>query len=119
MFLTEGKAFLKCCSLLLCTVTFVYAQDRGTIRGTVTDPSRAAVPVAVVIARNVDTGLNQSTQTGADGVYNIPYLPVGNYTVETEKTGFRRSGTPVMRVDVNSVVRRRQIIKVATKLSSA
>lgn len=104
MFPAEVKALLKVCPWLLCALTVVQAQDRGTIRGTVTDPTGAAIPAATVVARNVDTGLTQTTQTGGDGVYNIPYLPVGNYTVETEKTGFRRSGTPVLRVDVNSVV---------------
>src|SRR5262249_28317803 len=88
----------------VCSFTGVcFAQDRGTIRGTVTDPTGAAVPEAVVTARNANTGLTQASKTGADGVYSIPYLPVGDYSVVTEKTGFRKAEAAGIRVDVNSV----------------
>src|SRR3954451_6099325 len=80
------------------------AQDRGTIRGTVTDQSTAAVPEAVVTVRNIDTGLVQTVRTGTDGVYNVLYLPVGNYTVSTSKPGFRKAESTGIRVNVNTVV---------------
>jgi len=54
------------------------AQDRGTIRGSVTDQTGAAIPAASVTAHNIDNGLKQSTVSGADGTFNIPYLPAGN-----------------------------------------
>ena len=80
------------------------AQDRGTIRGTVTDHSGAAVPEADVVGKNVETGLIQTVRTTGDGVYTLPYLPVGNYNVTVEKTGFRKSEIQNVRVDVNSDV---------------
>src|SRR5262245_3896811 len=80
-----------------------FAQDRGTIRGTVTDPTGAAVPEAAVTARNANTGLTQTSKTGVDGVYSLPYLPVGDYSVTTEKVGFRKAEAEGIRVDVNSV----------------
>ncbi len=86
---------------LLCSVAF--AQDRGTIRGTVTDPSGAPVPEAAVTVRNVNTGLTQSVKTGVDGVYNLPYLPAGEYTVTTEKAGFRKAETTGVKVNVATV----------------
>ena len=89
--------------LLLCMAALGFAQDRGTVRGTVGDPSGASVPDAVVTARNVDTGLTQSARTGPDGVYNIVYLPVGSYTVTTEKPGFRKAEATNVRVGVNTV----------------
>jgi hypothetical protein len=81
-----------------------FSQDRGSIRGTITDPSGAPIPAAAVVARNVDTGLTQAGLTSVDGVFNIPYLPVGNYALETTKEGFRKSNTSGLRMDVNSVV---------------
>src|SRR5258708_5427579 len=78
-------------SLLFFVIAPGLAQDRGRIRGVVNDETAAAVPAAVVPARNVNTGLTQTAVTSAEGVYNIPYLPVGEYTVTTEKTGFRRA----------------------------
>src|SRR6266478_6827287 len=80
------------------------AQDRGTIRGVVTDPSGAAVPEASITVKNVNTGLTQTVKTSADGVYTVPYLQVGDYTVTTDKAGFRKAETTGVRVDVASVV---------------
>ena len=80
-----------------------FAQDRGSIRGTVTDPSGAAVPDAAVTARNKDTGLTQVTRSSADGQYNLPYLPVGNYSVTIERAGFRKAEQTGVRVDVATV----------------
>src|SRR5689334_14836766 len=89
--------------LVLLLAGLASAQDRGTIRGTVTDQSGAAVPEATITARNVDTGAQQTVKTGADGVYSFLYVPVGNYAVSTEKTGFRKAETTGVRVDVASV----------------
>src|SRR5215831_13728605 len=100
---TRARILLVCSIILLSLTRSALAQDRGTIRGTVSDESGAAVPEAVVSARNINTGLIQSARTGMDGVYNIPYLPVGDYTVNAEKPGFRKAEATGVRVDVNSV----------------
>src|SRR5258708_23012336 len=81
----------------------VFAQDRGTIRGVVTDATGATVPEATVTVKNVNTGLTQSVKTSADGVYNVLYLPAGDYTVTTEKAGFRRGETNGVGVHVATV----------------
>src|SRR5690242_20405239 len=104
MFPAGIKVQIRCFALSLMVVISSLAQDRGTVRGTVTDQSGAAVPDAVVTARNIKTCLTQITRSGVDGVYNIPYLPVGDYSVSTEKIGFRKAETTGVRVDVNSVV---------------
>jgi hypothetical protein len=81
-----------------------FAQDRGTIRGIVTDESGAPVPEAAVTARNVNTGLELNVRTAADGVYTVPYLPAGTYTVTTQKVGFRKSEAANVPANVNTVV---------------
>src|SRR5258706_2792928 len=91
-------------ALLAIVSSALFAQNRGTIRGTITDPSGAAVPEAVVTVKNVNTGLTQTVKTSADGVYTVPYLQVGDYTVTTYKDGFRKAETTGVRVDVASVV---------------
>ena len=78
--------------------------DRGSIRGIVTDQSGANMPDTAVTARNVNTGLTQTSRTGPDGIYNFLYLPVGTYTVTAEKTGFRKTETAGVVVNVNSDV---------------
>ena len=90
--------------LALLSATLAFAQDRGTIRGTVSDPTGAAVPAAKVTIRNIDTGLTQSVTTGTDGLYALPYLPAGNYSVTTEKAGFRKAEATAIRVNVATVI---------------
>jgi len=103
MFL-DGRNTVVIPALLLILSVGGMAQDRGTIRGTVTDQSSAPVPDATVTVKNVDTGLTQTARTGVDGVYTVLYLPVGNYSVTTDKTGFRKAETSGVRVDVAVVV---------------
>lgn len=90
--------------LLFLFASLLSAQDRGTIRGTVVDPSGAPVPEAAVTVRNVNTGFTQTVTTGADGVYNILYLQAGDYSLTTEKEGFRKAVSTGIRVNVATVI---------------
>jgi hypothetical protein len=104
MFLNRRRNAVVIFALFLILSIPGLAQDRGTIRGTVTDQSDAPVPESTVTVKNVNTGLTQTVKTGADGVYTVLYLPVGNYSVTTDKTGFRKAETTGVRVDVAVVV---------------
>ena len=46
------------------------------------------MPAAEVKVTQTDTGLVRATQTGADGSYVLPNLPVGPYKLEVSKEGF-------------------------------
>lgn len=63
----------------------------GTISGSVTDPSGAAIPGAKVTAKNMDTGIGRDTVTGPRGRYEFPNLPSGNYEVSATSPGFQTS----------------------------
>src|ERR1700685_3605282 len=76
--------------LLLCALPSGAQTFRGTILGTVTDSSGAAVAGATVTVKNIDTGLIRTTETTADGTFSVPELPIGNYSVTVEKSGFQR-----------------------------
>ncbi len=89
--------------LILFLVCSGFAQDRGTIRGVVTDQSGAAVPETTVTVKNVNTGLTQTVKTSADGVYSVLYLPAGQYTVTVDKTGFKKAETSGVDVHVATV----------------
>src|ERR1700688_2810563 len=88
--------------VLLSTAMLVGQTFRGTVLGTVTDPSGAVVSGATVKVRNVDTGLERTTQTTADGTYSARELPFGNYTVTVTQSGFQTSVTNGVVVDVAS-----------------
>ncbi len=81
------------------------AQDRGTISGVVRDSSGATVPETPVTALSVAMGFHQSTRTGTDGTYTIPYLTAGVYAVTAEKSGFRTAQVSEVQVSVNTVTR--------------
>jgi Carboxypeptidase regulatory-like domain/TonB dependent receptor/TonB-dependent Receptor Plug Domain len=75
---------------------------RGTILGTVTDTSGAAIAGATVTIKNTDTGLVRTVTTSADGSYAAPELPIGNYSVTVETAGFKSGVVTGIRVEVSS-----------------
>src|SRR6266849_1683952 len=86
--------------LLLYTTSLLGQTFRGTILGTVTDPQGAVISGAKVVVHNVNTGLQRTTQTSADGSYTVPELPVGTYTVTVSQSGFQTSSVTSVSVDV-------------------
>ncbi|HTZ84395.1 MAG TPA: TonB-dependent receptor [Candidatus Acidoferrales bacterium] len=85
---------------LLAAATLSAQTFRGTILGTVTDPSGAVVAGAKVIVKNTGTGLERSTQTSGDGSYSLPELPIGTYTVTITAGGFQTFIATGVTVDV-------------------
>ncbi len=76
--------------VLLCVGTQAFGQsDRATITGTVTDTSGAVVPNATVTAVDPSTKAAYTTTTNGNGVYSIPGLPLGVYTLKVEHAGFQ------------------------------
>jgi hypothetical protein len=61
-----------------------------TIQGKVYDSTGAVIPGATVTAVNAETQLSRATTSTGTGDYQISLLPVGDYTVTTEKTGFQK-----------------------------
>ena len=95
------KRFVLLVLMLLMAAAWVSAQTfRGTVLGTVTDTSGAVVSGATVKVRNVDTGLERTTQTSADGSYSAPELPFGKYGVTVSQAGFQTSVVSGVVVDV-------------------
>ena len=91
--------------IMLCLGAGLHAQDVfATIEGTILDPADAAVPNAKMTVTNVDR--NQAIRTltsDSNGVYSATLLPIGNYSVKVEATGFKtetRTGI-VLNVDDN------------------
>jgi hypothetical protein len=62
------------------------AQNVGTLRGTVTDPSAAVIPNATVVATS--NGQSRSVKTDGAGKYTIPNVPPGKYDVRADAAGF-------------------------------
>ena len=59
-----------------------FAQsDRGTLTGTVADPTSAVIPGASVSAVNAETGTKYETISTETGNYTLTQVPPGNYHV--------------------------------------
>ncbi len=86
--------------VLLAAVSLSAQTFRGTILGTVTDPSGAVVAGAKVTVKNEGTGLERTTETSGDGSYALPELQIGSYTVTITLNGFQTSVTKGVTVDV-------------------
>ena len=75
--------------LLLFLAVNAFAQsDRGTITGSITDPSGSLIPGVKITLTNVDTDTRWETVATSTGNYTLPALPVGNYTLKVEHEGF-------------------------------
>lgn len=60
----------------------------GTITGTAADASGAAVPGANVVVRNDATNATQTLHANGTGLFNVPNIDPGNYTVTVSAPGF-------------------------------
>src|SRR5437763_9923297 len=78
-------------ALFVAALSLNAAEPSGTITGSVTDPSGAAVAGAKVTATSLSTALSRSTTTAVDGGYILPLLPVGFYSLSIEASGFKRA----------------------------
>jgi len=93
--------------LVLCALAVsVFGQDfRATIQGQVTDASGSVIPGATVRAVNSQTSEAKEVKSSSAGLYVIPYLNPGTYTVEATAAGFQS----LKRTDI--------VLRVADKLN--
>src|SRR5690348_8919609 len=78
----------------------------GSLTGTVTDPSGAAVSGAKVEALDVSKGVTHETTTDTNGIYRFSALLPGTYQVTISISGFNTQVTPGVRVQANEVDRK-------------
>lgn len=92
--------------------------DQASITGTVKDQSGAVVASARIEALSTQNGEARSVTTNSAGVYTIPNLPIGTYTVSVEKPGFAHLTFDSVACRVGAVVTlnaRLQVASVQTK----
>jgi hypothetical protein len=66
-------------------------RDLGTVTGTITDASGAAVPNAKITIREDATGVSYDTVSNETGNFTRPALTPGTYTVSASAAGFQKS----------------------------
>jgi hypothetical protein len=100
-------------AVLLGACVSAWAQTEGaTIVGTVRDSTGAVIPNAKVTVSNPEKGYTREFTSNSAGEYAVPKLPIGNYIVTAEASGFQklvRSGITltvgqIQRVDLTMTV---------------
>src|ERR1035438_696124 len=80
------------------------AVSNASVTGRVLDEQGALVAGAQIKMAGVDTGAVYNAVTNSDGIYNIPSLPIGAYTLESTVAGFQTYVQSGISLRVNDAV---------------
>lgn len=94
-----------------------FAQNSG-FSGAVTDSSGAAVVDAAVVATNTETGVSTRVTTNQQGLYQMPLLNPGLYSVACEASGFAKQEFTELRLETGQTARIDCSLKVGTVVES-
>lgn len=100
----------RCLVLVVCLLALAasaaHAQSTfGSIVGTVTDQSGAAIPNAAVTLANIGTAAQRTAQTDASGNYSFSNLDPGAYSVSIAAPGFKSQTSPELALTAREVRR--------------
>ncbi len=87
---TALLAFAAVLIAFLASTSTAHAQGYGSIVGTVTDPSGAAVSSATVVAKATQTGTETTVNTNGEGAFTFPTLLPTDYSITVTATGFQK-----------------------------
>ena len=94
---------VRLCTVLLGTLLVAFAayaqSDNANVNGVITDPSGSAIPKAKITLKNQATGQTREAATNESGVYSIPTVPPGTYTLAVEAAGFKKYESTDNKVD--------------------
>lgn len=85
-----GELFILVVCVSLSALPLLGADVTAALSGTVKDASGAVVSGATITLTNTQTNVSRTVKTGSDGTYSFTLVPVGNYKLTVEQTGFRK-----------------------------
>ena len=86
-----GNVFLAVCVSLLAASMAWGQAGTSTVRGEVTDAQGRQVAGATVTIKNPNTGFTRTQTTNSGGSFNFELIPPGDYGMEVEATGFKKT----------------------------
>ena len=108
-------ALVVCLLLSFTFVNSAYGQGAtATLSGVVTDQTGAVIPGAGIAVISIAQGFQRTSATNDEGIFVVPLLPPGNYTVKAEHDGFN----PAEFRDVILNVNDQRTIKISLKVGS-
>ena len=97
-----GAGLAVLVTALALTLTAFAQSVRGSLSGSVTDPTGAVVAGANIVATNVATGVSSTTVSTSSGSYQFAELPLGTYKVTVTAPGFKTASFSNVLVQVNT-----------------
>ena len=97
-------ALFLCITALVPCALFSQSASTGTVAGTVTDPSGAAVVAATITLTDKATNTPRTASTNENGRFILVDIPAGSYDVNVSKEGFRISRLSGQTVNVGSAL---------------
>lgn len=77
------------CAILVPGFARAQNSNTGEVKGTVTDSTGAVIPDVSVSIVNVSTNVVTKATTNGDGIYDVPFVAPGEYTITFSKQSFR------------------------------
>jgi len=77
----------------------------ATVRGTIMDPAGAVLAGVSVTATNTATNVKTGTVTNESGIYNIQFLPIGQYKITVAAPGFETSSIGPFMLEIDQIAR--------------
>ena len=105
VFVFLSLVVLLCTSMALLSPPLLAQSTYGSIAGSVTDSSGAAIADAQVTLTNLGTSEKRTQSTGRDGLYTFVNLFAGKYKVDAEKAGFKHTTHTDIVVEVQQTSR--------------
>ena len=99
------QLFLLALSIVLACSSSQAQVTTGSILGTVHDSTGAIVPGATITITDTGKGTSSVVKTDGEGEYNVQFLIPGTYNVSVEETGFKRSVSSNVVIDIDQKAR--------------
>ncbi|MFN0171414.1 MAG: carboxypeptidase regulatory-like domain-containing protein [Bryobacteraceae bacterium] len=106
---------LKVLLAVMCVSAVGFTQTvTGNLEGRLIDPVNAVIPNAKISIKSVETGTIRTTETNIEGLFQVPFLALGQYEVRVEFEGFETQ-TVLAAVQLN----RTTVVNFSLKLAGA
>jgi hypothetical protein len=114
--MNRGIRLVLACVLTCCATAVGFAQGGATasLSGVVVDAGGGVVPGATVIVKSLATGTQFETVSNTDGLFSVPALAAGPYSITVSLTGFKTAVISDVRAAIGTPVSIKAVLEVGS-----